>query len=111
MQLLGLFREPDRDVDRIVELIRLEPSLTAEVLNRCNSAVFGRGESATDVFEAVSRLGFYEIYCLVLALVSSQLTFLSYGTTARSARFFGSGDRDAAVGEGLAIWSDCDSLL
>ncbi|MGB5111523.1 MAG: MATE family efflux transporter [Mycobacterium sp.] len=42
---------------------------------------------------------------LVLAVVSSQLTFLSYGTTARSARFFGSGDRGAAVGEGVqATW-------
>lgn len=42
---------------------------------------------------------------LILSLVSSQLTFLSYGTTARSARFFGAGDRPAAVGEGVqATW-------
>jgi putative MATE family efflux protein len=42
---------------------------------------------------------------LILSLVSSQLTFLSYGTTARAARFFGAGDRRAAVGEGLqATW-------
>ncbi|NIH95500.1 MATE family efflux transporter [Mycolicibacterium fluoranthenivorans] len=42
---------------------------------------------------------------LVLSLVSSQLTFLSYGTTARSARFFGAADRRAAVGEGVqATW-------
>lgn len=42
---------------------------------------------------------------LVLSLLSSQLTFLSYGTTARSARFFGAGDRQAAVGEGVqATW-------
>lgn len=42
---------------------------------------------------------------LVLSLLSSQLTFLSYGTTARSARFFGAGDRAAAVGEGVqATW-------
>jgi putative MATE family efflux protein len=42
---------------------------------------------------------------LVLATLSSQMTFLSYGTTARSARFFGAGDRSAAVGEGLqATW-------
>jgi putative MATE family efflux protein len=42
---------------------------------------------------------------LVLSLVSSQLTFLSYGTTARSARFFGAGDRGSAVGEGVqATW-------
>lgn len=42
---------------------------------------------------------------LVLSLVASQLTFLSYGTTARSARFYGAGDRAAAVGEGVqATW-------
>ncbi|WP_036435488.1 MATE family efflux transporter [Mycobacterium sp. URHB0044] len=42
---------------------------------------------------------------LVLALVASQLTFLSYGTTARAARYFGAGDRDSAVGEGVqATW-------
>ncbi|MEU0494383.1 MATE family efflux transporter [Mycobacterium sp. NPDC006124] len=42
---------------------------------------------------------------LILSLLSSQLTFLSYGTTARAARFFGVGDRAAAVGEGVqATW-------
>ncbi|WP_458695205.1 MATE family efflux transporter [[Mycobacterium] appelbergii] len=42
---------------------------------------------------------------LILSLVSSQLTFLSYGTTARSARFYGVGNRPAAVGEGVqATW-------
>ncbi len=42
---------------------------------------------------------------LVVAMVSTQLTFLSYGTTARAARFHGAGDRRAAVGEGVqATW-------
>jgi putative MATE family efflux protein len=42
---------------------------------------------------------------LILATLSSNMTFLSYGTTARSARFFGAGDRSAAVGEGIqATW-------
>lgn len=42
---------------------------------------------------------------LILAQVSTQLTFLSYGTTARAARFHGA-DRDRdAVGEGVqATW-------
>lgn len=42
---------------------------------------------------------------LILAQVSTQLTFLSYGTTARASRMFGAGrDRDA-VGEGVqATW-------
>jgi putative MATE family efflux protein len=42
---------------------------------------------------------------LVLSLLTSLLNFLSYGTTARSARLFGAGDRAAAVGEGVqATW-------
>jgi putative MATE family efflux protein len=45
------------------------------------------------------------IGALILSTVSSQMTFLSYGTTARSARFFGAGDRGAAVAEGVqATW-------
>jgi putative MATE family efflux protein len=42
---------------------------------------------------------------LVVSMVSTQLTFLSYGTTARSARFYGAGERRAAVREGVqATW-------
>ncbi len=42
---------------------------------------------------------------LILSTLSSQMTFLSYGTTARSARFFGAHNREAAVGEGVqATW-------
>jgi putative MATE family efflux protein len=42
---------------------------------------------------------------LVLGMLGSQLNFLSYGTTARSARHFGAADRAAAVGEGVqATW-------
>ncbi len=42
---------------------------------------------------------------LILAQVSTQLTFLSYGTTARSARRYGAGDRPGAVAEGVqASW-------
>lgn len=42
---------------------------------------------------------------LILGLVASQGTFLSYGTTARSARKFGADDRAGAVREGVqASW-------
>ncbi|NMN99847.1 MATE family efflux transporter [Gordonia sp. TBRC 11910] len=58
----------------------------------------------------VGRLGAHELAALgvgtlVLAIVSTQLTFLAYGTTARSARRFGAGDRDGAIAEGVgATW-------
>ncbi|WFP26794.1 MATE family efflux transporter [Gordonia hongkongensis] len=52
--------------------------------------------------EQLAALG---VGTLVLSIVSTQLTFLSYGTTARSARRFGSGDRAGAVVEGVqASW-------
>ncbi len=42
---------------------------------------------------------------VVFAQVTSQLTFLSYGTTARAARLHGAGRRSAGVGEGVqATW-------
>ncbi|HEX4722268.1 MAG TPA: MATE family efflux transporter [Pseudonocardiaceae bacterium] len=42
---------------------------------------------------------------LVLSLVSTQLTFLAYGTTARTARLHGAGRRADAVAEGVqATW-------
>ena len=42
---------------------------------------------------------------LILTLVSTQLTFLAYGTTARTARLHGAGDHAGAVREGVqATW-------
>ncbi|SDR93821.1 MATE family efflux transporter [Corynebacterium timonense] len=58
----------------------------------------------------VGRLGTDELAALaagaaVQSIVTTQLTFLSYGTTARAARLYGSGNRAAAVAEGVqASW-------
>lgn len=42
---------------------------------------------------------------ILFTVVSTQLTFLSYGTTARTARLHGAGERRAAVSEGMqATW-------
>jgi putative MATE family efflux protein len=58
----------------------------------------------------VGRLGVVPLAGLAIAgvlfvQVTSQLTFLSYGTTARAARLHGAGRRDGAVAEGVqATW-------
>ncbi len=72
VELLDLFKDPDRDLDRIVELISHDPSLTAEVLKSCNSAYFCGGEPAQDIFNAVFRLGFYDVYTLVVAVFGTK---------------------------------------
>jgi HD-like signal output (HDOD) protein len=71
VQLLDLFRDPDHDLDRIVEFISQDPGLAAETVRRCNNAAFGSGERVTDVFEAVNRLGYYELYAVVEASLGS----------------------------------------
>jgi putative MATE family efflux protein len=58
----------------------------------------------------VGRLGALQlaglaIGSLVLGVIGSQSVFLSYATTSRSARYYGAGDRRAAVIEGVhATW-------
>lgn len=58
----------------------------------------------------VGRLGAFELAALaagttIQSTVTTQLTFLSYGTTARSSRLFGSGKPRAAIAEGVqASW-------
>ena len=58
----------------------------------------------------VGRLGTAQLAALaagttIQSTVTTQLTFLSYGTTARSSRLYGAGKRDAAVAEGVqATW-------
>ncbi len=50
-------------------------------------------------------LGALSVGAIVLAQVTTQLTFLSYGTTARTARLHGAGRRAEAVAEGVqATW-------
>ena len=72
VQLLDLFRDPDHDIDRIVDFISHDPLLKAETLRRCNNASFGGSNRTTDIFEAVSRLGFYELYDIIVASLGSR---------------------------------------
>lgn len=58
----------------------------------------------------VGRLGAFELAALaagtaIQSTVTTQLTFLSYGTTARSSRLYGAGKRREAIAEGVqASW-------
>ena len=74
IHLMELFREPDRDIDAIVEFISRDARLTAETLKRCNNASFSGAERTTDIFEAVSRLGFYELYGIIAAKLGAHAT-------------------------------------
>jgi len=89
VELLGQFKQPDRDMDKVVELIMHDPALTASLLKLCNSAFFGSSQSIETVFDAVMRVGFYEVYRMVVAVhFGNQTDFLSGAERALSVNEF-----------------------
>jgi putative nucleotidyltransferase with HDIG domain len=72
-QLLILLNEVDLYAGRIVDLIALDPALTAKVLQRCNNAASGFGRPISDLHEAVTQVGFNAIYRLVAMVVGEGL--------------------------------------
>jgi putative nucleotidyltransferase with HDIG domain len=71
-ELLALLGREDIDSSRVVDLIAFDPALTVSVLQLCNSALFAAGTPVTDLHEAVTRLGFSEVYRIVAAVVGSR---------------------------------------
>jgi len=67
-ELLMLLRQDNVDSSRVVQLIAFDPAITASVLRLCNSAAFAGANPASDLSEAVNRLGFRQIYTLVAAV-------------------------------------------
>jgi putative nucleotidyltransferase with HDIG domain len=71
-KLLSLLNDPNSDTSKVVELISFDPGLTANVLQRCNSAFFGAAMPASDIQEAVGRLGFSQVYQVIAAVTGSR---------------------------------------
>jgi putative nucleotidyltransferase with HDIG domain len=67
-RLMELLNAPEVDSQQVVDLIAYDPTLTTNVMKLCNSALFRGASPANDLEEAVLRLGFNEVYQLVVAL-------------------------------------------
>ncbi|MGO8697400.1 MAG: HDOD domain-containing protein [Limisphaerales bacterium] len=70
VELLPLLRANDTDAAKIVELIAYDPAMTTKLLCRCNSVALGLAEPVETVEDAITHLGFNEVYRLVAMLVS-----------------------------------------
>lgn len=71
--LLAALSRADSDASQVVQLITYDPSLTANVLKMCNSAYLGAATPASDLAEAVQRIGFNQIYRIVASVSGSRL--------------------------------------
>jgi putative nucleotidyltransferase with HDIG domain len=70
-KLLELLRKEEVDTDAVVTIIAHDPTLTTNVMRLCNSVMFGAATPASDLHEAIMRLGFKEVCQLVLVISSA----------------------------------------
>ena len=70
-KLLPALSDVDTNFDEVVRVISMDQSLTAKLLQICNSAFFGQTEPVATVAEAVSRVGYQSVYLLVATINGS----------------------------------------
>ncbi len=73
LKLLRLLQDINTNPNDIVELIRIDAPLTAQVLRLSNSAYYGVVTPSYNLEEAINRIGFRETYKLVGVVCSSQI--------------------------------------
>jgi len=73
VRLMAVLNEDDAPASRIVDLIAVDPALTAKVLRHCNNASFGLAHSVSGLDEAVTQMGINEIYRLVAVVIGESM--------------------------------------
>ncbi len=73
MKLIGVVNDPRSTVDDIVETIRYDQAITAEVLRLCNSAYFGLSRRITSLNDAMLCLGTVKVLQLVMSVHTTNL--------------------------------------
>ncbi|MBI2518727.1 MAG: HDOD domain-containing protein [Opitutae bacterium] len=64
-RLQNLLRDSDTDLDDIVELVRIDPALTFQVIKLSNSVLYGLKNHCDSLEQAIARVGFGDIHQLV----------------------------------------------
>jgi putative nucleotidyltransferase with HDIG domain len=65
-KVMSILESPDSSVSELAEVIKYDPSLTANILKICNSAYFGLSREINSVQHAVNLLGMNQVADLVL---------------------------------------------
>ena len=67
-RIMEAVSSPDSTMEEVGEIISSDPSMTAKILQLCNSAFFGIARQITNPTEAVQYLGIERVRALVLSL-------------------------------------------
>ena len=71
-RLQALLRDPDAELDDIVKLVQVDPSLTFQVIRLSNSVLYGSKSSCQSLDDAVARVGLAELQQIVGLAVARQ---------------------------------------
>jgi HD-like signal output (HDOD) protein len=72
-KLKRLLSDGNSSMTEIVQLIHLDPGISAKVLQTANSAYYSKGTRCSNVDDAVNRVGYDQVYELVAYAVASQV--------------------------------------
>jgi HD-like signal output (HDOD) protein len=100
---MRLLYEPDLNLADLVDLVRRDAALAADLIHLSSSATFSRGGGGIDLHQAVQRLGLQEVLRAIGLSLSKNVFgkgLANYGITAD--QYWGQSVRAALLMEGLA---------
>lgn len=83
-RLLPYLGDVNGNFEDVVQIISLEQTLTAKLLQICNSAFFGQEQPISTVAEAVNRVGYQSVFLLV-SMINGSSSFLQPSANAAEA--------------------------
>jgi HD-like signal output (HDOD) protein len=72
-RLQKILRDPESGLDDVVDLVRVDAALTAQIVRLSNSGFYGNASPSSNINDAINRVGFQEVYKLVSLVTSNQL--------------------------------------
>lgn len=72
-KLSNLLRDPNADMDDLAQLIKTEPSLTADIIKISNSAIYSAAAECSEIGSALARIGFNDTQKIVSLILSRDL--------------------------------------
>ncbi len=67
LKIEELFAQGDPDIDKLVEIIKKDPSLTTDILSKVNAPFYGFSKTIVSILQAVTLFGSSQIRSIVLA--------------------------------------------
>ncbi len=78
VELDQLLRDPNGDLTEIVSVLRRDMALTGRIIRIANGVIYSRGEPVHELEEALTRVGFGEVFRLISVASMLQMTELRF---------------------------------